>query len=439
MEATNQIKASPTKELFIDMITKDISLEMAIAELVDNSIDGALTSIKRKKAEHLNSFIIKIIVNEDEFSIVDNCGGFDVDAAKEYAFRFGRPSDIKPKENSVGRFGVGMKRSIFKIGEEILVHSKTEDSLFDIKIDVNDWKKDPDDWTFSFQNYNIETHRPFNETVTSITIHKLYPGVQDKFTDPQFITELINVLTSRNEMFINNGLSLDVNGIQIVAQPQKLLFSERIKPAYLEKEINSVQVKVVAGVTENGYPSKAGWYIYCNDRLIVDSDRTTITGWGDGAPKFHPTFARFRGYLYFYSNDPTLLPWNTTKTNVDLENMIFNSVREDLIRVMKPILDFLKRQTSENTSIFNNLFLECKSISASQIKHNQVVVSGDGFKEVFQYPLKEIQVDSKFKTISYTVPISDFEKVSESIGYTTAKDIGEKTFYYYLDMECDED
>jgi hypothetical protein len=35
-----QINAMPTKELFIDMLTQDISLIPAIVDLVDNAADG---------------------------------------------------------------------------------------------------------------------------------------------------------------------------------------------------------------------------------------------------------------------------------------------------------------------------------------------------------------------------------------------------------------
>jgi hypothetical protein len=41
----NRIEASPTKELFIYMLTRDIPLIRAILDLVDNSVDGA-TSLK---------------------------------------------------------------------------------------------------------------------------------------------------------------------------------------------------------------------------------------------------------------------------------------------------------------------------------------------------------------------------------------------------------
>ena len=47
----NIIEGSPTKQFFIDMITRDISIEDAIIDLLDNSIDGAnrLATVAGKK------------------------------------------------------------------------------------------------------------------------------------------------------------------------------------------------------------------------------------------------------------------------------------------------------------------------------------------------------------------------------------------------------
>ena len=39
--STNIIEGNPTKKFFIEMITRDISIEDAIIDLLDNSIDGA--------------------------------------------------------------------------------------------------------------------------------------------------------------------------------------------------------------------------------------------------------------------------------------------------------------------------------------------------------------------------------------------------------------
>ena len=61
-------------------------------------------------------FNAKITFNENSFSISDNCGGIPW-SLHEYAFRMGNAR--KERDNNlptVGVYGIGMKRAIFKIG-----------------------------------------------------------------------------------------------------------------------------------------------------------------------------------------------------------------------------------------------------------------------------------------------------------------------------------
>src|SRR4051812_34524688 len=77
------IDAMPTKELFIDMLTRDIALIPAIIDLVDNSADGA----KREEGDgSLEGYSVRVTLSSDEFSVTDNCGGMSVETARKYAF-----------------------------------------------------------------------------------------------------------------------------------------------------------------------------------------------------------------------------------------------------------------------------------------------------------------------------------------------------------------
>ena len=107
----HNIDADPTKELFVFILVRDLTLRDAIGDLVDNCVDGAKrlrpdddTSKSRNKLEpdgQYNGLEITLVVNPDEFSIIDNCGGISSDLAREYAFRFGRPKDMPPSPGSV--------------------------------------------------------------------------------------------------------------------------------------------------------------------------------------------------------------------------------------------------------------------------------------------------------------------------------------------------
>ena len=56
------INAEPTKSFFVDMITRDISLEQAVLDLVDNSVDGAMRF--KKVADHpLDGYYVHIQVS----------------------------------------------------------------------------------------------------------------------------------------------------------------------------------------------------------------------------------------------------------------------------------------------------------------------------------------------------------------------------------------
>lgn len=61
----NIIEGSPTKQFFIDMITRDISIEDAIMDLIDNSIDGAN---RMRPNGNYGGLRITMQVNEKGFS-----------------------------------------------------------------------------------------------------------------------------------------------------------------------------------------------------------------------------------------------------------------------------------------------------------------------------------------------------------------------------------
>ena len=84
----NRIDAYPTKEFFINSITKDIHLIHVIPDLVDNCYDGAL---KLGKKDDLKGLGVEIEYDKDHFTIKDNCGGITKIIATKYAFKFGNP------------------------------------------------------------------------------------------------------------------------------------------------------------------------------------------------------------------------------------------------------------------------------------------------------------------------------------------------------------
>ena len=228
---TNIIEGNPTKKFFIEMITRDISIEDAIIDLLDNSIDGA----NRINPNDYSGLNIYLIVNEEYFEIKDNCGGFSIDTAKRYAFRFGRPEDAPKGNGTVGRFGIGMKRSLFKIGKAFTVESQFKQDSFKVEVDVDKWSKKVrtiknedgssdiiDDWSFTY----IEIPNTGTEDGTSIRISNLNPEVRNLFADEGFLTTLADNIQKLLNFSLQKGLTIYLNGKPLSGKRVELLLSD---------------------------------------------------------------------------------------------------------------------------------------------------------------------------------------------------------------------
>src|SRR5262249_54428180 len=91
-----------------------------------------------------------------------------------------------------------------------------------------------------------------------------------------------------------------------------------------------------------------GWYVFCNGRMVLESEKTTMTGWGTSRlPAFHSKFNHFIGYVYFRSKDLFKLPWTTTKDGVELESPIYQEALNQMAVYARPALDFLNKLYSD--------------------------------------------------------------------------------------------
>lgn len=425
----NVVNAAPTKEFFIHMITRDIGLIESINELVDNCIDGA----KRiRKNDNLIGLYVDIKISKDKFVIEDNCGGISLDVAKEYAFRFGRPTEYNEKvDYSIGRFGIGMKRSIFKIGNIFTIESKTNSTFFKINVDVNKWKKEKE-WFFNFDE--MKEDGAFDNTGTIITIEELNENTSRKFESDIFISELKQHIEKYNSEAIRKGLIIKINDYELSKYKNELYEDEDIKPAYKELNINGVDVKIIAGITKKGKPHEAGWYLYCNERLVVSADRTKLSGWGeDGITQYHVRYAGFRGYVFFESKDAKKLPWNTTKTGVDEETEVFVKTKSIMKNILKEVLGVIKSLENEeinDAEIDNEVFNEVRMMDIKKIKTEDL-------EEKIQVKRLIIK-NNNMATITYKKQKKEVEKLKEILKVSSNADVGKKTFEYFVEMECED-
>ncbi|MCK4827530.1 ATP-binding protein, partial [bacterium] len=184
--------ASPEKHLFLEMFIRDLTLEDSILDLVDNSIDSLIRERNIDVSEALEPLgsnrdspgaarakmepaSINITFNDKYFHVEDNCGGISVEDAKEEVFRFGHSKEAKVGQ--LGVYGIGLKRALFKIGNDIIIESKTVREGFKMVIDVPNWSDDRR-WELPFEV--IDGTGDPSVAGTSITIKSFRPEVAER-------------------------------------------------------------------------------------------------------------------------------------------------------------------------------------------------------------------------------------------------------------------
>lgn len=419
----NIIDASPTKPFFISMITRDLRISRAILDLIDNSVDAAYLS--NKNPEDIK---IKIYCSTEHFIITDNCGGMKLEDAQNYAFKFGR--DVyRPTPHSVGQFGVGMKRTLFKLGSNFLVES-FNDTQFSINVDVPEWLKNKD-WHFTFQNHTTNV----SEGETYIKSYNLLEESVDAFSNPVFLKELKDEIEKAHFKALNKGIKIYLNDNKLETYQLQLKFSDSIKPVKHTYTQNDVDITITAGIADRDL-HKGGWYIICNGRLIEEAEQTSKTGWGNGLPSYHPDYAFFRGIVEFTAEDSYKLPWTTTKTGVDADHIIFRFALNEMRKIIKPIISSLKGRVKEADYIRSGQ-LKKGNIEESIKTAEYISYENIPLNEKFVIPTPSKVINTTI-SISYKVSKDDFLKVQSSLGENLSnKDIGLKTFDYYLENECD--
>jgi len=441
----NEIDASPSKDFFIGMLTRDIPVTDCILDLVDNSIDSVLRKFDINIIELLNNghindkftlfkkIEINIELKRDRFSIKDNCFGIEIDTAKNYAFRFGSGNGAVASKSGLSVYGIGMKRAFFKIGKDIHVTSFTPNNSFTMDINVNEWAKDPNKWVFEFSEINEDQKN--SKTGTEIIIKDLNEAISKRFGDEVYIANIKDKIEKTYTLFINAGLSITINLKKLSSNMPSFNVSKDIPVARQTIEIGSnediVNVSIIAGI---GDVKTKGWYVFCNGRLILEGNIGYKTGWGVDFPQFHSKFNQFSGIIYFSSRNVKLLPWTTTKEDVEIDSEIYQNAINHAKILIRPILTFLNNAYPDKKDIEDEEeIVERKAIKSTK---PQTIAKISYQDTNFKFEPKIKKVNSK-TTISYTRKKTEVDTIKEHIGNMriSNREIGELTFNYYLEVE----
>ncbi len=458
------INASPVKSFFVSMLTRDIKLEDAILDLLDNCVDGILrTKGRRQSRKPYQGFSAEINFKRNSFMISDNCGGIPWNL-HDYAFRMGR-ADGSPAvpPGGVGVYGIGMKRAIFKMGKHSCISTQNGDHQYEVEIKP-EWISSEQDWRIPVKR----AKKKMNEDGTTIEVGNLYPGIADLFSKDAaaFKAELERMVSTHYAFIIDKGFEVKINGFAVKPRPTRIVFSKkthgkRVTPfIYKAKTDDGVDVFLSVGFTrpiptqeevmdaqdETRYSSiDAGWTIVCNDRAVVYCDRSELTGWGEASiPRYHTQFIAISGIVEFKSDNASKLPTTTTKRGIDASSPLFLQIKNKMREGIRIFIDFTnkwKGQAEESKRYIEMestlSFDEIKTAAAAskrelKFKQTRKMPKGDQHKPELPLPKK---LEPRKTRISFVSNKEDVKRVAEHLFDDQNADpsaVGKKCFDLFL-------
>ncbi len=339
-----------------ETLTQDITPLESIFDLIDNSIDAARDDLFQYRTSlddyglpsDYSGYSIHIRIDEDSVRVLDNCLGIDESDLSKKTFRVAEPSE---HAFGIGHYGLGLKRSLLKLGSEYGMLTDTGKDAFVMK--------------FSNKNFGGQTALPLtanqfktnNRKKVLFSVSKLKSNIKHEIKETAWFKHAINQLSIRYAPYLTKGLRLSIRSIphktSSVIQGSIPLLREDAKVQIKRKNYDESGVKVFidAGIhaehlfkSEKNHSlsntreisSEYGLYFICNDRVIVAASSASEHGFKTG--KWHSEYNGFVCIVRFVSEDSKKMPWNTAKTALKTDSTLFLKIRERI----QPIADFYR-------------------------------------------------------------------------------------------------
>lgn len=435
--------ASPEKNLFISLLTRDIPLISALLDLVDNSINAAVEPFSKilKTAEDyakvaVNPDIrpevdVNITIAKSKVSIKDNASGINLETAQNHIFKFGRAADEVHENDRLSVYGIGLKRAIFKLGNKISIVSDHVQGGFELKLDVKKWALDKTiPWVFK-----ITPRDPVAKeaTGTTIVVNELYEETKRRIDDGQFVGELNDKLSKTYAFYLAHFANIFVNDVKVEGISIDMSENRNSESFDLNGVTCSIQAGIGTAIDNKFKGDRAGWFVICNGRTVVSADQSKLTGWGGGGtslPIFQPKHRPFLGIVFLVSENAVKLPWDTTKSRINEDSAVWQRAKRQMASMGRSVIKFLdNRYTEDGTEVSPD---EMSDVGKERIKPLQTATIG---RISFKPPKTRLPTNVN---IAYKAKIADVERIKRYLGASgmAASKVGKYTFQYFLDNEA---
>lgn len=174
-----------------NLIVEHVSLIDAFKFMVDNSIQAY-----KKKYNTIDGCRIKINIKNNKLEIIDNAGG--INDEKTYKRLFSMEE------------GLGLKKAYYKLADKVILKSNNENKSFKATLDYKYLNIESMKYKYEEIEFNEELESGF-----SIEIEKMNKKVKNRLLKEKFQLALKESLASSYRIFIDKGLSIEINNEKI--------------------------------------------------------------------------------------------------------------------------------------------------------------------------------------------------------------------------------
>ncbi|MEO5644140.1 MAG: ATP-binding protein [Bacteroidia bacterium] len=320
------LDATPPKEIFRSIIV-DYDVRLGICELIDNALDVWTKGGSKK------SLLIKVKLDEKQqkITIEDNAGGIGENDILLFVSP-GRTGNTA-REETIGIFGVGSKRSVVALAQNIKMRTrKSQAATHQIEYDQQ-WLDE--------SNWDIDVHEvdPIKPNTTIIELI----GLRATITD-DVVERMREHLSNTYALFLKKGnLEIDLNGTPIngVEYDNEWAYPPNYGPQKfiieLPIEDKMIGIQMEGGVIgeDSSRGGESGVYFYCNERLIAKSLKDYDVGYTSGKAGLphHPGVALGR-VIVKLKGEAQFMPWNSSKSAINYQHKVFEAIRDNLIELV---------------------------------------------------------------------------------------------------------
>ncbi|CAI1870620.1 Uncharacterised protein [Serratia quinivorans] len=333
-------------------LTKDVTTLEALFDLVDNSIDAARDDLLKKNCERghdklpidYRGYGVQIRIDNNSVKVFDNCSGIDRETLSKSALYTNKQSQ---HEYGIGLYGIGLKRSLLKMGTEFSLSVDNGSEAF--KSNFNN-KSIGGNIENKMYAYSVKSK---GVTKSLFSVSNIKEEIKEDLHNSRWFDNAVREFSLRYGIYIGKGFRIFLHHvknkqrIEIEGVAPSLRLKCEFPPTKEYMRLDGVDVVIETGIhSDYIFPGEAdyslannrkltdefGIYFSCNDRIIVAASTEKAHGWSS---KWHSEYNGYVCWVKFISKDASLLPWNTAKTALRTDSSLFLEVRDKL----QPIAD----------------------------------------------------------------------------------------------------